>query len=287
MWKTYLTVFLVVTISVIAGALINDYQNDAAVSETAGDLRLSDTAGAISDSVPASKSQNVTVAEQLTALREEIVALNVRLDRLEREEAQVAELSEQPNIAALSAEGVPQQVIDATQSGNTSNAMIAGLVAAGVDSYTAEELVRRQNASQLARLELRDRARREGYIGNAQFRDELRELRQQEVAIKDEVDADTYDRYLYHTGQTNRIAIESVMLGSAAEETGLRAGDMIVSYEDQRMYNWRDLRGATSSGERDETVSITVLRQGDEMTFSIPRGPLGVQLNSVRQDPNG
>ena len=128
---------------------------------------------------------------------------------------------------------------------------------------------------------------RQGFMGTPEYRDQLRTLRAEEVSFKDELENGAYDRFLYHTGQSNRIAVESVMLGSTAEQSGIKSGDMIVRYEDQPLYNYRDLRGATISGERDEIVAVTVLRNGNELTMSIPRGPLGIQLNAVRLDPNG
>ena len=103
-----------------------------------------------------------------------------------------------------------------------------------------------------------------------------------EFSVQDEVDESVYDRYLYHTGQSNRIIVNSVMMGSAAEDSGIKGGDQIVRYEDQRMYNFNDLRLATTQGARDELVDLTVVRNGNEVTMSIP--PVEVSWFAARCD---
>ena len=173
----------------------------------------------------------------------------------------------------------------ASSQDNTIN-ITEGLIAAGIDPVTAEDIARRQSADALARLELRDQAIRDGTIGSEAYRDALRELRASETNLQSEVGSDAWDRYLYLTGQSNRIAVRSVMLGSAAERAGIQAGDMITSYDDSPLYQYRDLRAATIDGERDETVNLTVVRDGQPMTISLPRGPLGVRLSSLSLNPD-
>ena len=165
--------------------------------------------------------------------------------------------------------------------------VVDGLIAAGIDPLTADEIARAESQIQLRRLELRDAAMREGYIGSDRYREELRNLQDSKIDIKQEVGEDAYDKYLYHTGQPNRIRVESVILGSVAEDTGIQRGDIIMRYEGDRLFDWNDLQSATTGGERGELVNITVSRDGSEMTLTVPRGPLGIHLNAVRQDPDG
>ena len=173
-----------------------------------------------------------------------------------------------------------------TSSATSSATMADNLVSAGIDNVTAEDIARRRNLSDLNRLELRDRAIREDYIDTDRYQQEMRELLSDQTSIREEVGDQYYDRYLYLTGRANRIGVASIMEGSAAQSAGVQSGDLIIQYDDQRMYNWNDLQLATTQGQRSESVNLTVQRAGSELMISIPRGPLGVRLNSVRLDPD-
>ncbi len=75
------------------------------------------------------------------------------------------------------------------------------------------------------------------------------------------------------------------MLGSAAESAGVKRGDIVLDYDGQRMFTWRELKEATAQGELGEYVSISVYRSGEVFSFSVPRGPLGMQLGATRLRP--
>ncbi len=51
------------------------------------------------------------------------------------------------------------------------------------------------------------------------------------------------------------------------------------------MFTWQELKDATSEGQLGEYVSISIYRNGEVYSFSVPRGPLGVQLGSTRLEP--
>ena len=160
-----------------------------------------------------------------------------------------------------------------------------GLIRAGLDAFTAQQIARKQSEAELRRLELRDNAIREGYMGTDRFREEISQLRGDEVRVRDEVDEASYDKYLYYTGQPNRVAVTSVLLGSAAEQSGVQQGDIILRYEDEPLYSSRDLRALTIQGERNEMVTLTVQRGNSQVTLSTRRGPLGVHLGQRSIDP--
>ena len=77
------------------------------------------------------------------------------------------------------------------------------------------------------------------------------------------------------------------MTGSAAEQAGVVNGDLILSYDQHRLFNVRELVTATTEGNRYEWIDIIVERDGSVLTLSIPRGPLGVRLIPTRVNPNG
>jgi hypothetical protein len=159
------------------------------------------------------------------------------------------------------------------------------LVAAGVDPGLAEDLMFREAQRSLERLSLRDQATREGWIGTEQYREELGRLNADARSLREEIGDGIYDRYLYATGEDNRVAVASVIPGSAAEAAGLQAGDLIESYADERLFRYSELRRKTTEGEYGELVPVRVRRGTSLIEAWIPRGPLGVTLDSARVEP--
>ena len=159
------------------------------------------------------------------------------------------------------------------------------LIRGGIDPALAEDIVRRKNSIELQRLALQDRATRDGYLNTPRYYDELAEINKQDISLREELGDDRYDEYLYNSKQNNRIRISSVMLGSAAEQAGIEKGDIVLSYDNQRMFSWQELKDATSEGELGEYVAINIYRQGEIYSFSVPRGPLGIQLGATRLAP--
>ena len=161
------------------------------------------------------------------------------------------------------------------------------LLRAGVTPEVADDLVWRRSQLSLARLDLRDEAARDGWLGSARYREELRRINEEQVSIEDEIGVDAYDRYLYETGQSNRVAVDSVIPGSAGEESGLQSGDVIERYGDAQVLDFQDLRAATSAGARGELVPVAVRRGGEVLEVWLPRGPIGIGLDATRVEPGG
>jgi len=159
------------------------------------------------------------------------------------------------------------------------------LIKGGIDPSLAEDIVRRKNSIELKRLALQDRATREGYLNTQQYFDELEEINSDDVSLREELGDERYDAYLFNSKQNNRIRITSVMLGSAAEQAGIQKGDVVLRYDNDRMFTWQELKDATSEGQLGEYVSISIYRNGEIFSFSVPRGPLGMQLGATRLEP--
>lgn len=276
MVKQFLGIFLLITIGVVAGLVLSSQRESTIPSQSPAP-----TAAPLSGEVSSKLDQ-----ERVTALEAEIARLQARVATLESVTLESGTLESErmpdepvsfsPDIVTLTPDILTNPTIPVAE----------GLIAAGIDVFTAEDIARKQSETQLKRLELRDTAFREDFMGSDRYREELAKIRQSEVRIRDEIDDESYDKYLFYTGQSNRIAVSSVMLGSAAEQSGIHAGDLIVRYENEPLYNYRDLREATIQGERGEIIDLTVVRDGSLITVSIPRGPLGVRLNSVRMNPD-
>jgi hypothetical protein len=191
-------------------------------------------------------------------------------------------------VAAAGAEsGTDRGDAAAPERRDTTDARRTALVEAGLTAARAEDVLWRQGQQELDRLELRDLAIREGWFRSDRYRDELREIRDNDVDLRAEIGEDSYDRYLFAAGEDNRVEIASIIPGSRADEAGLQPGDMVESYGEERVFSFEDLRSATSDGEREELVPVR-LRRGDALVeMWIPRGPLGVRLDRARAKPEG
>ena len=162
---------------------------------------------------------------------------------------------------------------------------LENLIRGGIAPATAENIVRRKNSVELKKLELQDRAKRDNYLNTQRYYDELDDINQQDVNLREELGDERYDEYLYTSKQNNRIKIASVMLGSAAELSGIQKDDVVLSYDNKRMFTWQELKDATTEGQLGEFVSINIYRDGEIYSFTVPRGPLGTQLGSTRLAP--
>lgn len=230
---------------------------------------------------PFQAASSSTDDDRLNYLAEEIAEIKQQLQSLEQAVNKSASLS------------IPQQRISLPGMNSTAFASslnrrffnVKSLIRGGIDSALAEDLVRRKNSHEIKRLELHDRAKREGYLNTQQYFDELEEINNNDVSLRDELGEDSYDHYLFDSKQNNRIKIVSVMLGSNAEQIGIQSGDIVLSYDNARMFRWQELKEATTEGELGEYVYISISRNGEIFSFSVPRGPLGLQLGAARLQP--
>lgn len=206
-------------------------------------------------------------------MQAELVALQQRVVSLERRPVPAVDDDSTGDRADATRPRTPQE---------QRNAMVRAGVAAG----TADEILWRRSQFELDRLELRDQALREGWLGSDRYREEMRALNAERVSMRDELDVAAYDRYLYETGETNRVSVDSVIAGSAGDQSGLIPGDVIERYGEELVLDFNDLRSATSAGARGELVPVQVRRGGQTVEIWLPRGPIGIRLDAARVDPN-
>ncbi len=207
--------------------------------------------------------------QQLERLRQRVRALEQETARAQAETA--------PKTSGETANPVPA---------DTPEQRRAALVEAGIPLLEAEEIVWRQAEIDMNRLELQDRAIREGWFRSDRYFAELRQLNKDRLDLRAEIGDEAYDRYLFGTGQANRVQVSSVIPGSPAEQIGLLPGDVIESYGGERLFSFSDLRNATTQGERDEQVAIQIRRGGGLVETWIPRGPMGVRLDTSLNSPD-
>jgi len=156
---------------------------------------------------------------------------------------------------------------------------------AGIEPTLAEAIQLRISALEMERLYLRDQATREGWRDSERFTTEMQELVRPEEALRSEFGDEVYDQYLYAMGQGNRVLVSSTLQDSPADVAGIRAGDTVLSYAGERVYSISDLQSATVAGEPGASVVVELLRDGVRWYATVPRGPLGVRLDTTRRAP--
>jgi hypothetical protein len=223
----------------------------------------------------------VSDSDRMQAIEQQLRLLDDRIEELEQVvDDELNESKKSGATAILKPSTVDTPVSSLSPAMTTEN-----LVKAGLDEELAADIIRRRNEMDMKILELRDRASRDGYLDTERYAGELNELREQDIPLRDEIGDEYYDRYLYASRQSNRVRVASVMMGSPAEMSGMKDGDLILNYDDRRIFNWSELQEATSRGERGEYVNVTVLRNGQLLNLWVPRGPLGVRLGTARVKP--
>ena len=284
--KQFIFVPALFALGVAAGAVyMYSRDNDSALqqsseSDTLPALPVPATQNPMADAFAIATDSD---AERIQLLEQQLRYLNERIEQLEQTITAAAEQQPSGDYGALA--GNITSAVDTPVSSQNPMLTMDNLIKGGIDSVLAADIVRRKNEYDLKLLELRDRAAREGYLGSGQYQRELNALMSQNVELRDEIGDDAYDQYLYATGQHNRVRIASVMMGSPAEQAGLKTGDMILSYNDRPMFSWNELQGATTQGERGEYVNVSVIRNGQLLNLWVPRGPLGVRLGTIRVRP--
>lgn len=149
---------------------------------------------------------------------------------------------------------------------------------AGVDPVKVNFIKDSFEQAEMDKLYLRNQAKREGWLDSKRYTDAAKEIADRTDALRNELTENEYDAYLFAAGRANRVMVSSVLSSSPAGNAGIQAGDTILRYGNKRVYNWSDLTNATSEGTPNETVIVTIERDGQTQQVYIPRGPLGVRL---------
>lgn len=149
----------------------------------------------------------------------------------------------------------------------------------------AEDIIKHIGENKMALLELRDQAFREGWIDSEKYLKKSLELSNPSAGLRNEFGDTIYDQYLYAVGETNRILIKDVYPDSQAEYAILKPGDVFIKYAGKIILTMNDLRIATASGVKGETVLVELQRNGAAVAVTVSRGPLGVEVEPIIQEP--
>ncbi|MGF1526274.1 MAG: PDZ domain-containing protein [Candidatus Competibacterales bacterium] len=160
---------------------------------------------------------------------------------------------------------------------------VDNLLAGGFTPSEALMITQRWNDLALERLYLRDQAQREGWLDTPRYREAQTALGNE--SLRQELGDRAYDQLLYASGQSNRVAVASLIEGSPAQMADIQPGDTIVRYDQTPIYRFDDLQQATAAGVADELVTVEVQRGEQRLELILPRGPLGVRLRPRRLAP--
>lgn len=204
--------------------------------------------------------------EQIGELRADLQALQRRAD----DETRRAQIGDSP--APTRAERIERSVDER-------------LAAMGFSAGDVAHIRRVQARAALELVELDDRARREGWVDTPRYRREQRRASTGAHLLRDEIGDDAYDRYLFATRGLNRISVSSVIADSPAAQAGFEAGDLVLRYGGERVFSAAELLELRSSGAQGAPVVVDVLRGGQHLQLTMPRGAMGIALVPARRDP--
>ncbi|MDH5547105.1 MAG: PDZ domain-containing protein [Gammaproteobacteria bacterium] len=184
-----------------------------------------------------------------------------------------------------SATGSDESTINAFQNDDRLNEVQQALMSLGMDTVAMEKIQHRVEQQEMQQLYLQNQARREGWYGTRRYFEETDKLESKGNVYREELGDRRYDKFLFQSGQNNRVKVQSVLSGSPAESIGLQENDIVYTYGDKRIFNWNDLTNATAAGDPQQMARVEVLRNGELIEFYIKRGPMGIRLGSARVDP--
>jgi hypothetical protein len=242
----------------------------------------------------ASADPNGSLAEQLASLREQLaVERDARLG-LEGEVEMLRQLFAETGAGArFDTPSAPDEAATGASEAGAQDAARAAekpwfddqaLLADGLSAPEVDRLQGVFEESELEVLYLRDQATREGWADTPRFMQSMYQLR---TGLREKVGDESFDWLLYATGRDNRVAAQSVLASGPAARAGMRAGDVILSYDGSRIFRGGELQRATSQGEAGRQVIIVVVsKDGTQRRLTVPSGPLGIQLEPTRASPS-
>lgn len=146
-------------------------------------------------------------------------------------------------------------------------AEIERLQNAGFAPDRAAWIQRRREELRMEALQAQYEARRAGRPSPSDFG---------ERALRTDLGDADYERYLQSMGRLTTVPIAGVLESSPAQRSGLKAGDEIVAYNGQRVFDITELNEMVLGGVPGESVVVDVRRGGQNLQLVIPRGPLGI-----------
>lgn len=141
------------------------------------------------------------------------------------------------------------------------------ITAAGLTRERYNAITRREEELRVAAMQAQYESQRSGQGGAGVDVD---------MALRRELGDADYERYLRAQGRATTVRVMEVLATSAAERSGLQAGDEILSYGGTRVFAARDLNALTMMSNPGGPVTVEVRRGNQTLQMAVPSGPLGV-----------
>jgi len=215
------------------------------------------------------------------SMTQQLTTIKQKLEETSKHKAKI-QLDAQETLPELSATAIPTETIS-IQPPPTPKEVLLSL---GVEESLVVSIKEKAEKRELNQLYLRNQATREGWYGTERYFEQAKALESKSNLYREELGDEKYDEYLYQSGQFNRVSVKTVLSGSPAAEVGVESGDIIYSYDKNRLFTWMELTDLTSRGNAGDLVALEVLRGEQIMEIYIPRGPLGVRLSGKKVAPS-
>lgn len=154
---------------------------------------------------------------------------------------------------------------------NSDDRRVQRLVESGFDAQQAAYIVDREKQVRLQSLDDRWEYRRQEYLQNPEEYDLLADN-----PLRAELGEQAYEQYLEANNRSTSVSVRQVLADSPAALSGLQAGDEIIGYNGQRVFNMSELNAASVQGDKGAPVTLEVMRNGSRIQLTVERGPLGV-----------
>lgn len=233
--------------------------------------------------------QVALVVESLVQiLDEEINERRILAEQLEEVRSEMSKLQRNLSIRPEATSSANAANTASQQPGAQAGQSLEGrLAASGFTPQQIENVRRRESEASMQQVELDDRARREGWANTYRYFEEFNSLTSALDNVRHDLgDDDTYDRYLFASGQPNRVSVGMVIETSPAEQAGLQQGDVIRSYAGERVFSTAQLTALRSGGVKGMPVIVEIIRGGELIQIWMPRGPMGIRTQLELADPS-
>jgi membrane-associated protease RseP (regulator of RpoE activity) len=151
-----------------------------------------------------------------------------------------------------------------------------------------EELLSSVGFNAGAALGLRQRSDRfvqaRDYLSKEAVREESAASLELARSQKKEIGEEAYSYMLWSAGIPNRVAVNEVLPDSSASRLGLQRGDIVLRYDGERVFEMDELAFLVREPSQSSSAEVEILRNGELMRLSAPRGVLGISI-APRFDP--
>lgn len=149
------------------------------------------------------------------------------------------------------------------------------LLVRGMPPHEVERIQDYFGKSQMQQIELQHQAMREGWFKTKRYHNERRQI---DADFRAKIGDEDYDVLLYASGKRNRVVVADVVDRSPGFRAGFEAGDVIIRYDDTRIFRGTEVQRLSSQGRIGESIPVEVLRNGEILRLYIDRGPMGFGL---------